>query len=129
MARSRIAFHSQGSSSCSRVWGKSLIRASTSASQACGSISFILAVYAERRTMPSDAVLGGRERSGHASGVIFRSSVARHSQRRSKRVKERKKLVVRSEPSGCFAFVRAELGQRSFLQSEMGVQIDLGCLD
>jgi hypothetical protein len=87
------------------------------------------AVYAERRTMPSDAVLGGRERSGHASGVIFRSSVARHSQRRSKRVKERKKLVVRSEPSGCFAFVRAELGQRSFLQSEMGVQIDLGCLD
>jgi hypothetical protein len=32
------------------------MRAKTSASQACGSMSFILAVYAARRTMPSRVV-------------------------------------------------------------------------
>jgi hypothetical protein len=32
------------------------IRARTSASQACGSTSFILAVYAARRTMPNGLV-------------------------------------------------------------------------
>ena len=57
------------------------------------------------------------------------SPVARHSQRRSKSVKEREKLVIRSEPIAFFAVVRAELGQRGFLQGEMGVQIDLGGVD
>src|SRR6185437_6777609 len=44
-------FH--GSNSSSRWAGCVAIRVKTSASQACGSTSFILAVYAARRTMPN----------------------------------------------------------------------------
>jgi len=49
----RAQFH--GSSSCSRDTGWSAIRRRTSASQARGSTSLSLAVYADRRTMPSGA--------------------------------------------------------------------------
>ena len=51
-ARDRF-FQFQGRSSCMRKTGMSGNLARTSTSQACGSMSFILAVYAHWRTMPN----------------------------------------------------------------------------
>lgn len=52
--------------------------------------------------------------------------IARHSRRRSEGVQEREEFVIGSEPIGFFALVWAEFRERRLLQSEMGVQIDLG---
>jgi hypothetical protein len=51
-----FAFQFQGKSSSILLTGMSAMRASTSASQACGSMSLSLAVYADRRTMPNEQV-------------------------------------------------------------------------
>ena len=59
-------FHGSNSSS---FWaGCSAMRPRTSASQACGSISFILAVYAARRTMPNGFVFPRIRRDRHVIG-------------------------------------------------------------
>src|SRR6266851_176619 len=96
-------------------------RANTSASQARGSTSLSLQVYAAPRTMPNSDVLDGRTSSDLASVAMFGSRLARHSRQRSKGVQERKKLIIRSKSIGHFAAVRLELGQRGLLQCKVGM--------
>lgn len=64
-------FH--GSNSSRRLAGCSAIRASTSVSQACGSTSLSLAVYADRRTMPSASSDHGGMKRFAAISTKYRS--------------------------------------------------------
>jgi hypothetical protein len=59
------------------------MRASTSASQACGSMSFILADYAARRTMPNGSGMARRCHAGivdrvHGSPIPFVTGMSLH---------------------------------------------------
>src|SRR5438309_1665172 len=102
--------------------------ARTSASQAWGSTSFILAVYAEGRTMPN-----GRRRSRRSGGSSGRRAglvpIPFGIGWGLQRVEEGEQMVVGTIADWLSALVWLQLRQGRFFQRDMGMEVSLRRFD